>query len=72
VRKLKEMQQTCFLLSKKHYDVVINSDNYVNLFLAYKKYARTSKFNVRSLHKLDKSFVPNMVTKAIRKMKSKL
>jgi glycosyltransferase involved in cell wall biosynthesis len=70
--KLKEMQQTCFLLSKKHYDVVINSDNYVNLFLAYKKYARTSKFNVRSLHKLDKSFVPNMVTKAIRKMKSKL
>ena len=70
--KLKEMQKNCFVLSKSNYDVAINSDNYVNFFLAYKKYARTTTLNVRRLHKLDKSFVPNMVTKTIRKIKNKL
>jgi glycosyltransferase involved in cell wall biosynthesis len=70
--KLKEMQQNCFLISKSNYDVAVNSDNYVNLFLEYKKYARTSIINVRRLQKLDKSIVPNLVTKAIRKIKNKL
>ncbi len=67
---LKQMQHNCFKISNNEYDVKNNCDNYVKLFLEFKKYKRTSKSAIRNLKKLDKAYFPNWITTTIRKIKN--
>ncbi len=67
---LKQMQQNCFEIATSNYDVQKNTDNYVAMFLQYKKYKRASKSAAKNFMKLDKSFVPNSITTLIRNIKN--
>ena len=68
---LHQMQQNCFDICRSNYDVKINSDKYVGLFLKYKLLARSQKSQVKKLQKLDIPFFPNWFTTAVRKIKSR-
>lgn len=67
---LKQMQINAFDVANKFYNVIDNSDKYIEMFLQYKKYARVVKSVPKRFSKLDRSYIPNSITTLIRKIKN--
>ncbi|MEO8413538.1 MAG: glycosyltransferase [Ginsengibacter sp.] len=66
---LKQMQQNCFELSVKQYDIEKNADNYFEIFLQYEKFRRKKKSSVGKMARLDKAFLPNYLVRFLRSIK---
>jgi len=66
---LKEMQRNCYELAQNCYNVEKNADNYLQLFLQYKELKRKVILPARRLKKLDKSIIPEKLTRIIRQLK---
>jgi glycosyltransferase involved in cell wall biosynthesis len=66
---LKKMQENCFYLAHKSYDVNKNADEYFELFLKWQELHKEKKSHPRKLAKLDLPFFPNNMTKLIRRLK---
>ena len=61
-----QMQQNCFELSKKHFDIEKNADNYFEKFMQYDKFKRAKKHGVLKMSRLDKAIFPNALVKRVR------
>ena len=66
---LREMQRNCYELAQNCYNVENNADNYLQLFLQYKELKRKVILPARRLKKLDKSIIPEKLTRIIRQLK---
>src|SRR5205085_12571511 len=66
---LKNMQQHCFELANKSYNIEKNADDYFRLFLQFGELKRSGKTKPRNLYKLDKEIYPNSLVKFIRGLK---
>lgn len=67
--KLNKMQQNCFELSNTHYNIEVNADNYLKLFLQYNQFKRDKKNTSLPMSRLDKKIFPNSLVKRIRNLK---
>ncbi len=66
---LRQMQQNCFELANRSYNVELNADMYFELFLRWNEFFRTPKTKARKLVKLDLPVFPNYLSKFIRTFK---
>lgn len=67
--KLLEMQSAAFRLAKSKYDIEQNADIYIEKFLDFKGFRRTSKNKVFKYSRLDNRFLPNSFVKLLREIR---
>ncbi|MBS1743307.1 MAG: glycosyltransferase family 4 protein [Bacteroidetes bacterium] len=67
--KLKEMQENCFALTQKQYELTANANNYFKLFMNYKQMRRPVKTNVLPSSKLDNRWLPGGIVKFLRTLR---
>lgn len=63
------MQQNCFNLATRQYDIQNNADNYFKLFLEYAAFKRANKKAAAAMSRLDRKGISNGVVKMIRKLR---
>jgi glycosyltransferase involved in cell wall biosynthesis len=66
---LENMQENCFELANKQYDIATNADNYFKLFLSYRELKRAQKNAPLRMSRLDKKGISNRLVKTIRKFR---
>lgn len=67
---LNQMQQNCFQLFQQSYNISQNADKYFELFLQYDTLKRKIKNTPPIImSRLDKPYIPNFITKALRSLR---
>ncbi len=67
---LRNMQKNCYQLAKEKYDIQLNADNYLKLFMQFLALKRAKKpVKAFALSKLDKFYFPNFFVKTLRNLR---
>jgi glycosyltransferase involved in cell wall biosynthesis len=65
---LQSMQMSSWKKAVANYNIALNADNYFEVFFDYERFKRkTRQYPRPQLSRLDKSYVPNLIVKSIRR-----
>ncbi|MEO6490551.1 MAG: glycosyltransferase [Ferruginibacter sp.] len=64
------MQQSCYQLAKKNYDIRNNAELYFEKFLQFNLLKREKKLSLPTVSRMDKRYYPNVFVKMLRNFKT--